>query len=58
MLEKIGVDRRCVFALLTASLLGSYVNIPIGELAEERALSNQVIRYFGMKYARASGPSR
>jgi hypothetical protein len=26
--EKIGVDRRYVFALLMASLLGSYVNIP------------------------------
>jgi uncharacterized membrane protein len=48
--EKLGVDRRYVFALLMASLLGSYINIPIGELAEERVLSNQVIRFFGMRY--------
>jgi uncharacterized membrane protein len=33
--EKIGIDRRYVFALLALSLLGSYVNITIGELPEE-----------------------
>ena len=31
--EKIGIDRHYVFALLMASLLGSYIDIPIGELA-------------------------
>lgn len=48
--EKIGIDRRYVFALLMASLLGSYINIPVGELPEERVLSGQVIRFFGMRY--------
>jgi uncharacterized membrane protein len=48
--EKIGIDRRYVFGLLMASLLGSYVNIPIFELPEEQLLSNQTTRYFGMRY--------
>jgi hypothetical protein len=34
-----------VFGLLALSLLVSYVNIPLGELPEERLFSNQVIRY-------------
>ena len=48
--EKLGIDRRYVFALLALSLLGSYVNIPIGELAEERVFSDQEIHFFGMRY--------
>jgi len=36
--------------LLLASLIGSYFNIPIAELSQERVLSNQVIDYFGMQY--------
>lgn len=48
--EKIGIDRRYVFGLLVLSLLGSYVNIPIGELPEEPMSSNQVISFFGMRY--------
>ena len=36
--------------LLLASLIGSYFNIPIAELSQERVLSNQVIDYFGMEY--------
>lgn len=48
--EKIGIDRRYVFALLAASLLGSYVNIPVGSLPEERMYSRRVVSFFGMKY--------
>jgi len=48
--EKIGIDRRYVFGLLVLSLLGSYINIPIGELPEEPMLANPVISYFGMRY--------
>jgi uncharacterized membrane protein len=48
--EKIGIDRRYVFGLLVVSLLGSYINIPIGELPEEPMLANPVISYFGMRY--------
>jgi uncharacterized membrane protein len=48
--EKIGIDRRYVFALLVLSLLGSYVNIPIGELPETRVSDNQTISFFGVRY--------
>jgi uncharacterized membrane protein len=48
--EKIGVERRHVFAVLLLSLLGSYVNIPVVELPPERVLSNQVVDFFGMRY--------
>jgi len=48
--KKIGIDRRYVVALLALSLLGSYVNIPIDELPEERVFSNQEIHFFGMRY--------
>jgi uncharacterized membrane protein len=37
--EKVGVQRRYVFALLLLSLLGSYVNIPVAELPAERIVS-------------------
>ena len=36
--------------LLLASLVGSYFNIPIAELSQERVLSDQVIDFFGMQY--------
>ena len=48
--EKMGVERRYVFAVLLLSLLGSYVNIPVAELPPERVLSNQVVDFFGMRY--------
>jgi uncharacterized membrane protein len=48
--EKIGVARRYVFAVLMATLLGSYVNIPVAELPPEQVVSNQVVSFFGMEY--------
>ena len=48
--EKIGINRRYVFALLALSLLGSYVNIPVAELSAERVLSNEEVYFFGMRY--------
>jgi uncharacterized membrane protein len=48
--EKMGVNRRYVFAILLLSLLGSYVNIPVAELAPERVLSGQEVTFFGMRY--------
>lgn len=48
--EKIGIDRRYVFALLMGSLLGSYINIPVGEFSEERMSSDEVVSFFGMRY--------
>jgi uncharacterized membrane protein len=48
--EKIGVQRRYVFAVLLLSLLGSYVNIPVAELPAEQVVSGQEVRFFGMHY--------
>jgi len=48
--EKIGVARRHVFAVLLATLLGSYVNIPVAELPPEEVMSNQVVSFFGIEY--------
>ncbi len=48
--EKMGINSRYVFALLLLSLLGSYVNIPVAELPEERVLSGQEISFFGIRY--------
>ena len=44
--EKIGVQRRYVFAVLLLSLLGSYVNIPIAALPAERVVSGQEVTFF------------
>jgi uncharacterized membrane protein len=46
----LGVSSSAAMLLLLASLIGSYFNIPIAELSQERVLSNQVIDYFGMEY--------
>jgi uncharacterized membrane protein len=48
--EKIGIDRRYVFALLLLSLLGSYVNIPLAEFPESRVFADQAISFFGVRY--------
>jgi len=48
--EKIGVDQRYVFSLLVLSLLGSYVNIPVAELAHEEILPGQEIGFFGVRH--------
>ncbi len=48
--EKMGLQRRYVFAVLLLSLLGSYVNIPVAELPAERVVSGQEVTFFGMRY--------
>ena len=47
---RLGISSRAAFLLLVASLLGSYVNIPIAQLPEQEILSNQEIGFFGMRY--------
>jgi uncharacterized membrane protein len=48
--EKMGVQRRYVFAVLLLSLLGSYVNISVDELPAERVVSGQEVTFMGMRY--------
>lgn len=47
---RIGLDSRVALLVFLASLLGSYVNIPIAELPENRIVSDEVIDFFGMRY--------
>ncbi len=48
--QKIGVTPRHVFAVLVATLLGSYVNIPVAELPPEEVVSDQVVSLFGIEH--------
>jgi uncharacterized membrane protein len=48
---RIGLDSRVAMLVLAGSLLGSYVNIPVAQLPEEHVASNEVIDFFGMRYA-------
>lgn len=48
--EKIGIDRRYVYALLFLSLIGSYINIPVAELPPERVFSDRIVSFFGVSY--------
>lgn len=48
--ERIGIDRRYIFGLLLLSFFGSYVNIPVAELAGEEVQSGQIMTFFGMQY--------
>ena len=48
--QKIGVDRRYVFLLLFASLMGSYVNIPVAHLPAQEVQSARVVSFYGMQY--------
>jgi uncharacterized membrane protein len=47
---RLGVSSRVAFLLLLASLLGSYINIPIVQLPEREISSGQVITFYGMQY--------
>ena len=47
----LGVSSSTAMWLLFASLVGSYFNIPVANLPDERVMSNQVIDFFGMQYA-------
>ena len=46
----LGVSSSTAMLLLFGSLIGSYFNIPIAVLPEERVVSNRVIDFFGMQY--------
>jgi uncharacterized membrane protein len=47
---RIGLSPRAALLLLLASLVGSYLNIPVAELPAQQIMSGQVIDYFGMRY--------
>ncbi len=49
--ESLGVSSNTAIFLLLATLIGSFFNVPIAELAPERAMSHHHVDFFGMRYA-------
>jgi uncharacterized membrane protein len=47
---QLGISSRTALLLLFASLIGSYINIPIAQLPERQRVAGQVISYFGIPY--------
>ena len=47
---RLGMSSRAALLLLFASLMGSYLNIPVAELPQQRILSGQEVDFFGMRY--------
>src|SRR3979411_769499 len=47
---RIGISSGAALLLLLGSLIGSYVNIPVAELAEQQIMSGREITYFGVHY--------
>jgi uncharacterized membrane protein len=47
---RLGMSSGAALMLLFASLVGSYFNIPVAQLAGERVVSGEVVDYFGMRY--------
>jgi uncharacterized membrane protein len=48
--RRLGISARAALLLLLASLLGSYLNLPLAELPGQEVLSGRVVDYFGMRY--------
>ncbi|HUI21144.1 MAG TPA: DUF1614 domain-containing protein [Methylocella sp.] len=47
---RLGVSSGAALFLLFGSLLGSFFNIPVAELPEQRVMSGQEVEFFGMQY--------
>jgi uncharacterized membrane protein len=47
---RLGVSSGAALMLLVGSLVGSYFNIPVAELPDQRVLSGQVVDFYGMRY--------
>jgi uncharacterized membrane protein len=47
---RLGISSPAALLILVGSLFGSYINIPVAQLAEQRMLSGQVVPFFGMEY--------
>src|SRR5262249_33253022 len=49
--ESLGVSSNAAVLLLLATLIGSFFNIPITELQPEHVMSDEVVDFYGMRYA-------
>ena len=48
--EQLGVSPNGAMLLLFASLIGSYINIPIAVISTKSVMASQLVDYFGMRY--------
>jgi uncharacterized membrane protein len=48
--SRIGLSSKYATLVLLASLLGSYINIPVAHFADERVVPQEVIDFFGRRY--------
>lgn len=47
---RIGLSSKSATLLLLASLLGSYINIPVAHFTQERVVPQEMVDYFGQRY--------
>lgn len=47
---KLGLPPEYLFMLLMFTLLGSFINIPIGQLPTNHLIQDEVVTYFGMRF--------
>lgn len=47
---RLGISPGAALLLLAGSLIGSYFNIPVGEIAGHRVAVGEVVDFFGMRY--------
>jgi uncharacterized membrane protein len=48
--QRLGISRWWVYLLLLFSLLGSYINIPVFQLAPEQVISGDQVSFYGVTY--------
>lgn len=48
---QLGISSAAALTLLCASLIGSYINIPVAELPGQQVLAGRYVDFFGMRYA-------
>ena len=48
--EQLGVSPAAAMILLFASLIGSYINIPIAVISQKSIMASQIIDFYGMSY--------
>lgn len=48
--ERMGIPLKYFYALLIASLVGSYINIPLMTLPGEAVMAGRIVDYYGMQY--------
>jgi uncharacterized membrane protein len=48
--SRLGLPPEYLFGILLATLLGSYINIPIGSIDRGQAVDDQEVKFFGVTY--------